>query len=175
VNEVFYNPGPRPEFFEVQGWSSDGTAIYTACTPSLNQDENALDFCRLNLATGELVGLSQTSGTNNEAAEYEEHGEGSPDGSLIAYMSSIGHGISSTFFLNWLRTDLWLMRPDGSERRQVTFYNVPGHPDSLPSGSRAIVSEMSWHPQGNAVVAAVFFDHADRLDEHAIIVFNIGR
>jgi uncharacterized protein (TIGR03437 family) len=175
VNEVFYNPGPRPEFFEVQGWSSDGTAIYTACTPSLNQDENALDFCRLNLATGELVGVSQTSGTNNEAAEYEEHGEGSPDGSLIAYMSSIGHGIQSSFFLNWLRTDLWLMRPDGSERRQVTFYNVPGHPDSLAAGSRAIVSEMAWHPQGNAVVAAVFFDHADRLDEHAIIVFNIGR
>jgi Tol biopolymer transport system component len=176
VNLMFYNPGPRPEFFEIQGWSADGGAIYTACTPYANQDENALDFCRFHLSTGTLEGLSGTSGTNGEPAEYEEHGEGSPDGRLIAYMSSGGHGIETTFFLNWLRTDLWLMRPDGSERKQVTFYNVPGRRESLPAGARAIVSEMSWSPGGDAVIAAVFFDNPPGTrDEHAIVVFRIGQ
>lgn len=169
----FYNPGPRPEFFEIQGWTADGRGIYVACTPFKGQEENALDFCRFDLASGEVVGLSATSGVDGEPSEYEEHGEGSPDGRRIAYMSSKGHGTKKGFFILWLKADLWLMNADGSNKRQITFFNVPGHPESMSRG-RAIVSEMSWSPRGDAVIAAVYFGHAFRKkDEHKIIIFKL--
>ena len=65
--------------------------------------------------------------------------------------------------------DLWLAEPDGSNRRQITRYNIPGSPDY--TGSRVMVSEMSWSPDGTKLAAKVYFvnDPKDRDDDVAAI------
>jgi hypothetical protein len=88
----------------------------------------------------------------------------------MAYMSTEPHGVDfKKFFILWLATDLWLADADGSNRRQITRYNIPGSPDY--TGSRVMVSEMSWSPDGTKLAAKVYFvnDPKDRDDDVAAI------
>lgn len=178
ANERYFNPGGRPELFEVQGFTHDGAGIYTACTPYAGQDDYALDLCRFDVAAGTIRSVVATSGLNGEPAEYEEHGEERPQGDLVAYIGSEPHGISTTRnFLAWLRSDLWLVRPDGSDRRQVTFYNVPGHPEADAAGGRVMVSELAWSHDGRYLVALVYFvgNEADASDDvRSIKLFELA-
>src|SRR5262249_49548657 len=39
-NVKYYKPGPRPEFFEIQGWTPNDKAVVFACAPLPGQDDN---------------------------------------------------------------------------------------------------------------------------------------
>jgi uncharacterized protein (TIGR03437 family) len=71
-------------------------------------------------------------------------------------MSSMGYGIvTNSFFITWLKSELWLANADGSGTRQLTFFNVPGQPGF--NGQRVVVSMLSWAPDSSALVANVYY------------------
>ena len=155
-NLRYFTPGPRPDIYEIQGWTPDDSALVISCAPLPGQDDNALDIAQMNLATGQLKQLTFTAGVDGQPAEYEEHAEVSPGGDALAFMSSMGYGIDTTsFFITWLKSELWLANADGSQPQQLTFFNVPGSPGY--KGQRAVVSMLSWAPDGSALAANVYY------------------
>ncbi|MFB3827307.1 MAG: TolB family protein [Bryobacteraceae bacterium] len=152
----YYNSAEQGlSFCEMQAWTNDDSGLIFAGAPLPGQDGYTSDVCRLDLSTGRITRLTETSGLNGEPAEFEEHAAIS-SADRLAYMSSKPHGVDfNSNFLLWLKSDLWIANADGSEARQVTFYNVPGHPEY--DGRRVMVSEMGWSPDGRQLVARVFF------------------
>jgi hypothetical protein len=61
--------------------------------------------------------------------------------------------------------DLWFMDTDGSNQRQITFFNQPGHPHydlvaPFRGDGKAIAIVPSWHPDGKKIALSVqFFGH----------------
>jgi len=174
-NITLYNPGARPEWFEMQDWTLDDSGVYFACAPLEGQDDYASDLCLLDLGSQQLTRLTFTSGVNGEPAEFEEHGDISPLGDAIVFMGSEPYGIdTSQNYLSWLRTDLWIINPDGSNKIRLTHFNDPGYPESDPQGERVIVSKMGWNPDGTKLVASVFYinrEDAGADDEPHIKIF----
>lgn len=78
-------------------WSPDGKYLLLCAGPV-----NGKDIYRLDASTGETLQL--TEGSNNAAASY------SPDGQWIAFNKMQPDG----------QTDLYIMRADGSDERQLT-------------------------------------------------------
>jgi uncharacterized protein (TIGR03437 family) len=155
-NLRYFTPGPRPDIYEIQGWTPDDSALVMSCAPLPGQNDNALDITQMDLATGQLKQLTFTAGVNGQPAEYEEHAEISPGGDALAFMSSMGYGIDpNSFFITWLKSELWLANADGTQTRQLTFFNVPGNPGY--TGQRVIVSMLSWAPDGSGIVANVYY------------------
>jgi len=177
-NVTYYDPGDRPEWFETQDWTLDDSGVYFACAPLEGQDDYASDFCHLDLATGTLTRLTHTSGLNGEPAEFEEHGDISPLGDAIAFMSSEPYGINTDDnYITWLRTDLWIMNPDGSGKIRLTHFNDPGYPESDPKGNRVMVSKMGWNPDGTQLVASVYYVNKEAKrsdDEPHIKIFHFA-
>ncbi len=151
-----YTPGPRPDVYEIQGWSSDDSALLLSTAPLPGQDDFALDIARFDLSTQQLSQLTFTAGVDGQPAEYEEHAEFTEQGDALAFMSSTGYGIDvNDSLLTWLKTELWIANPDGSQPQQITSFNVPGGQGY--NGQRAIVSMLSWSPDASAIVANVFY------------------
>ncbi len=120
-------------FNENQGFSPDGKQLIFS---SNCETEKLLgdDIFVLDLATGKARRLT-TEG-------YNEHGTFSPDGRYVVYMSNVGNKNKGT--------DYWIMKPDGSEKRRLTFFNDPASPEY--AGTKVVVSRLSWKPDGTAFV-----------------------
>jgi Tol biopolymer transport system component len=106
-----------------------------------------LDIYKTNLAT------NQTTNLTNAPGVWDEHAHYSPDGKLIAWVSS--KGLPFTLSDNWqqtLRTEVWIMNADGSNPRQATFFNTPGQPGA--TGSRVIMADLAWSPDGKSLIAS---------------------
>jgi Tol biopolymer transport system component len=134
-----------------------------------------MDIYWMDLSTQELTRLTETSGLDGEPAEWDEHAHLSPRGGVIAWMSSNGYGISNdpnAPVVDWLRCELWLMNPDGSGKRRVTYFNEPGHPEF--TGGRACVSDMAWSPDGTRLAMRVQFPESSRRDQLWIIEFSVS-
>jgi len=154
---TYYEPGDQKNWYESEDWALDDSGVYYACAPLAAQDDRSTDICHMDLDTQSSTRLTQTSGLEGEPAEWEEHGKLSPLGDAFVYMTSEGYGtISDTCdHASNLRTDLWIMNPDGSGRGKLTHYNEPGYPEYEPGG--VIVSDMSWSPDATKLVAIVFY------------------
>jgi hypothetical protein len=114
--------------------------------------DSYMDTCRMDFdSPTQVTRLNFTSGTDGEAAEWEDHSQLSPAGDVYAYISSEPYSVSpdAATALFTVKTDLWLMNADGSGPQRITYFNEPGHPDYL--GVRAIASEMRWSPDGTRV------------------------
>ena len=80
-----------------------------------------------------------------DGKSYNEHASYSPDGKYIVWMSNQGSvGVG---------TDWWLMRADGSGKRRLTHFNIPGHPESCSSSVYACLTD--WSPNGRQLLGGV--------------------
>lgn len=105
-----------------------------------------LDIYVTDLATGSTRNLTNTPG------EWDEHAILSPGGRKIVWMSSHGYRFApSQEWGNTLNTEYWLMNADGSGKRQLTWFNVPGSPEH--TGERVVVADSSWNRRGDQLVA----------------------
>ncbi len=144
------------QFFEVSAWSADSRKILY--TSDVGKDFlHKLDLWSYDVVTGELVNL-----TNSD--DFDEFGDFSPDSRRIIYMSSAGLGWeaaspSSIPFRDSLRTELYLMDANGSNKVKVTDLNGNGMPASLRSfgAARGIVSKMKWSSDGRSVYYELAF------------------
>jgi Tol biopolymer transport system component len=156
ANAVAYNPGPVPGWLEVHGWSADDSWIYFTCTAVPGMSDSYMDTCRMDFdAPSEVTRVNLTSGLNGEPAEWEDHSQLSPTGDVYAYISTEPYGISADVVtaLLTIKSDVWLMNADGSGRTRITYFNEPGHPDSL--GVRVVASETRWSPDGTKLAVRV--------------------
>jgi Tol biopolymer transport system component len=131
-------PGTRREFFESHGFSPDGEQIVFSGNLESGQRPEGMDIYLFNLRTQTLKNLTQSND------DWDEHAHFSPDGRTIVWSSSREQPEGKR--KGRLRTDYWLMDPDGSNKRRLTHFNVPNHPDYVEGG--AMPADSSWGPGG---------------------------
>jgi len=125
-----YQPG-GPGFYENHGFSPDGTRLLFTSNFEARRRFEAHIYS-MELKSGKLTRLT-TEG-------YNEHASFSPDGSRIVWISTVGNPDGGT--------DYWMMAPDGSRKRRLTFFNQKGNPQY--AGRKVVVADLSWRPDGRA-------------------------
>ena len=70
ANIKSYTPGPRPEFYEVQGWAPDDQSLIVSCAPLSGQNDNALNITQVFLSTNQFAQLTFTAGVQGQPAAY---------------------------------------------------------------------------------------------------------
>ncbi|MBU7046466.1 MAG: PD40 domain-containing protein, partial [Theionarchaea archaeon] len=131
-NTKIFTPGEHPCFYESHGFSPDGTKILFSGNLKKGQPLYGLDIYELDLETQKLTQLTDSF------YQWDEHAHYSPDGQKIVWMSSQGYD------MNPLKTDYWIMDSNGSNKTQLTFFNVPGHPHFM--GMPIVAADFSWGP-----------------------------
>src|SRR5262249_19630131 len=98
-----------------------------------NANRWGMDIWTADIATGALANLTR-------GPYWEEHASYAPNGRLISFMSS------SPYPTVLFQTELFLMNADGSDKRQITRFNVPGAAEKTDEKSMPIHN--SWSPDG---------------------------
>jgi len=149
-----YQPGKSHRFYESHVFSPDDTKILFCGNLEKDQLESGLDIYEMELSTGLLTKLTDSF------SDWDEHAHYSPDGTKIAWMSSTGFDIDIGFedlqTHQWpqkLKTELWIMDADGSNKEQVTHFNEPGHAHHITGD--VIVSDSTWSPDGATIAATI--------------------
>lgn len=138
-------------FHEPHDFTADGAQLLFAANLEDGQPATAMDIYALDLATGTVVDL-----TMQVPDWWEELPVCTPDGSQIAFISSSGLAFTSSTWQSTLRTEYWLMRADGTGKRQVTYFNDPSSWQF--TGKRTVASDGSWSPDGTRLAALIFED-----------------
>jgi Tol biopolymer transport system component len=132
---------------ETHGFSPDGRSIIFS---GIENGKSYYDFevYLMNLKTEALTRL-----TDND--EWDEHAHFSPDGQWIIWSSSEGipqnKNIKSIEDLKKLQLDYWIMKPDGSGKQRLTWFNEPSHPHHL--AGKTIAADFDWEPDGATLVS----------------------
>ena len=132
-----------------------------------------MDQYSYDLETGEFTNLQNTP------YFWEEGGCWSPDGQKIIFPTNF-HSAYKLDFTNpgWPtqpRTrEYWIMDADGSNKRPLTHFNIPGSTEYLEigQGQRMIAAECAFHPDGKKIFGIIGIDERD--DDQAQIQINIG-
>jgi len=133
-------------FYETHCFSPDDTSILFSTTKTAG-DFRHMNIVCLDLATGHTEML-----TDPALGQWNEHGQYSPDGSRIIWMTSTGIDQDlSNAKKGVVKTDYWIMNADGSNKMRLTYFNEPGAPEYRSSEN--IASDLSWSPDGKAIVA----------------------
>jgi Tol biopolymer transport system component len=153
-NRKVYQPGKSHRFYESHAFSLDGEKILFCGNLEKNQLESGIDICEMDLLTGSLTKLTDSF------SDWDEHAHYSPDGTKIAWMSSTGLDVTIGFedlkTHQWpykLKTELWIMDADGSNKEQITHFNQPGHEHHIEGD--IIVSDSTWNPDGTGIAATI--------------------
>ncbi len=147
-----YFVGEQPAFIEAHGFSPDGGKVLFSGNLLSGQPRSGMDIWHVDLETQELERLTETF------REWDEHSHYSPDGEKIVWMSS--SEIDQIILPSGARTDYWIMNPDGTNKRRVTFFNDPDSPGYIPWGVTA--SDHSWGPGGLCNMAYIMPYQDDR-------------
>lgn len=151
-----YEPGEKPCFYEGHSFSNDDEKILFSGDLEYGQPPHGMDIHELTLKSGKFEKMTDTS------EHWDEHSFFSPDGKMIAWMSSSGFDIrwgdvDKHDFHKTLMTDLWIMDADGSDKQRLTHFNTPGHPEYM-DGVRTVVSDISWGPDSRTIAALLGYD-----------------
>jgi Tol biopolymer transport system component len=149
-----YQPGESHRFYESHAFSPDDTKILFCGNLEKDQLESGLDIYEMELSTGLLTKLTDSF------SDWDEHAHYSTDGTKIAWMSSTGFDIDIGFedlqTHQWpqkLKTELWIMDADGSNKEQVTHFNEPGHEHHITGD--VIVSDSTWSPDSATIAVTI--------------------
>jgi Tol biopolymer transport system component len=120
-------------------------------TGSDQKDAQGMDQYILNIATGKLTNLT------NSTDVWDEHGVFSPDGEKILFMSAYPYRSDpKASKVMSIKTEFMLMDRDGANLTQLTHYRTPGYAEYSTKGGIAAVGE--WAPDGRSInLARLFF------------------
>ncbi|HET6990844.1 MAG TPA: hypothetical protein VFJ43_05945, partial [Bacteroidia bacterium] len=130
-----YEPGERC-FHECYGFSPDGSKLIFCSDYKTNQ------FLLENIFTIDTAGNNLTQLTDGN---YNEHSVYTPDSKHILWMSNKdckNHG-----------TDWWLMNPDGTDKKRLTYFNDPKNPMFM--GKAVWAGLVSFSPDGKKFIGGV--------------------
>jgi hypothetical protein len=168
-------------YYESHGFGPDDDWIYFSCSrPTTLTATPAWDMCRSPVPQFQsqppscpapaATALTTTSGEEPEVAAWDEHAHLSPiDDDVMVWMTS---------YPRWLTgPDLWLMKANGDQKAQLTFFNLPetlfndyevvrrvGTPDVI-SCDHAVASDSAWHPDGTRIALRVEYGGCEEEDE----------
>lgn len=118
LNNIRYFQPNGEGFYETHPFEDQCSFLYTYHRAGLG-----MDIYRHNLCAETSQRL-----TPGNPRIWEEHATPLPDGRIL-WISSGNYGIDQRQSDQWaLKSELWLMNRDGSNARQLTYFNVPGHP-----------------------------------------------
>lgn len=143
-----FQPGRARRLFETHGFTPDGGKIIYTATPENSSNKLGFDLYLLDLRTNVATNLTDSPD------EWDEHGQISPDGKKILWMSSKGLRLRPR--AADLKTDFWTMNLDGSEKTRLTYFNDPKSPQYIGGGVAA--GDSSWSPDGSHVAAYLIED-----------------
>jgi Tol biopolymer transport system component len=109
-NTKTFEPGARG-FYESYGFTPDGKRVIF-CS-NMNQPS---------VWTSQIFTMDAETGKDVKRLtekDYNEHAVYSPDGRFIVWMTTTQSG---TIGCDW-----WVMKPDGSGKRRLSYLNMPGH------------------------------------------------
>lgn len=139
---------------------ADDRILYSAGDDSQHLDIYIADF---------PSGANRTALTGTTAyPSWNEHAQINPAGTKIVWISSQQNAITRAGS-NIVRTDYWVMDPDGSNKSRLTYYNKSGYPES--SGFLTTSGDLTWSPDGTRVAAYVQIPGS--LPSGKIILFNV--
>jgi len=134
-------------WYETHGFSPDDAKIIFTANLEPNQQWTGADIYTYDLTTSELQRLTDTF------SDWDEHAHYNPDGTRIIWMSSTGYTFSG---VGDLRTEFWIMRPNGGAKTRLTFFNESSHPHS--TGYRTVAGDFDWSPDGRAIIGRLILD-----------------
>ena len=149
INDIqSLRPGTQKQFYETQGFSSDGGKIVFSGNLSLGQDAKGNDIYTLDLKSGALKNLTNTPD------EWDEYAHYAPSGKHIVWMSN--RGLPKPATAADVRSDYWIMDSDGANQRRLTFFNDRDSRDYVAGG--AVADDFSWNSDGTALAAVLIED-----------------
>ncbi|SDR61613.1 WD40-like Beta Propeller Repeat [Rhizobiales bacterium GAS113] len=135
---------PDTTWYETQSWSHDGRFVMFASDAGLTTPLG-MDLWVHDLVTGENQNLTRTP------QSWEEFGDFSPDGKLIAFMSSECCAYRPTDDCKTLRSELYLTTRDRAWTRRLTHFNDRDHPDAKDGPGGSIVTKLRWSEDGTRI------------------------
>ena len=130
-------------WYETHDWGRNGELVlYSGNTMGQLELFSDINYNTLEqLREGcEPIRLTETSGRNGEPWEFDEHAHFTQKHDAISWLrAEIGVD----------RGELWMMNPDGSGKRQITFFNTPGSEEYMLTGGEFeanVPSDHAWNP-----------------------------
>lgn len=137
------------QLYETHGFSPDGGTILFS---GIERGEYYYDMeiYKMDLASGETTKL-----TDND--EWDEHAHFTMDGRHIVWTSSMG--IDQEKGTTRPGLDYWIMEPDGSNKRRLTYFNDPSALEYVPGKIGA--ADFDWSPDGRQIAAYLIRGRGD--------------
>ncbi len=159
-NRKSFQPAGRV-WYEAHEFSQDGSKIL--CTiASGDRPYYNYDIWEMDISTQRLKQLTHTSDI------WDEHAHYSPDGRKISWVSSKGYPYNPEKWGSSLKTELWVMRSDGSNKTKITHFNEPGYPEY--NTERIIMSDNSWAPDGKRIIATIVSPNKGRKSTRIVMI-----
>lgn len=142
-NVTTLTPGSKT-FYEAHGFNRDSTKILFCADPD---GHNLYSY---DIYSAALDGSNVTNLTNSEA--WDEHAHIAKHGDYIAYMSSQPYPTydASLPAANGLKSETYVMAVDGSNKRRLTGFNIPGFAEY--DAERSVATSVAWNPTGTQLV-----------------------
>jgi Tol biopolymer transport system component len=134
--------------YESHDFSPSGDELLFSGNLEKGQEEVHGDIYLYNMKTSRLTNLTQSPN------DWDEHAHFSPDGKTIVWMTS--KGLPDSHRAAGVATDYWMMNADGSNKRRLTYFNTPGHPESMKGG--VVAADFAWSPDGSKIAAYLITD-----------------
>ena len=160
-----FQPGIRKMWHESHGFSPDDTKALLSGDLEEGYTIDTMDIYALDLKTDKLTNLTSNKRT------WDEHAHFSPDGEKIIWMSNQGYPRGTmpwNRYMEWLATDLWIMNSDGSEKKKLTHFNEPDHPEYVKG--RVVVGDGDWSPDGSKYAVLVNVMRPGNWEEWIVVV-----
>lgn len=149
------------QLYETHGFSPDGTEILFSGIPR-GEYYYDMEIYKMNLVSGETIKL-----TDND--EWDEHAHFTPDGSQIVWSS--GEGILQPKGLTRPTLEYWIMNADGSNKRQLTYFNRPRALEYIRG--RVAPADFAWGPDGHTLAAYVDKGRGDAEQENPTVLVTL--
>ena len=131
-------------WYETHDFSpTDSKILLTVGTES---EYSGFDIWEMDIETQTMTQLT------HNPDQWDEHAHYSPDGKKIVWASSGGYVYDPKKWTQTLKTDLWIMDSDGSNKERLTYFNEPGHHEYI---GPAISADSSWSPDGKKIAVSV--------------------
>ncbi|MCL4448342.1 MAG: hypothetical protein M1483_05375 [Actinobacteria bacterium] len=169
TNQHVYRPGQASPttFYETHAVMNNGTIIFSSNMSS--PYSSTCYACALGIFEWTPAGSQPPILLTPNTSAWNEHAALSPSGKHIAWITSQNEPfIPTTQWGATLRTDWWLMYPNGSHKIRATYFNTPNG-----FNGRVICAESSWNPTGTALIGTVDLVQGTTATSQIIIIrFN---
>ena len=168
-----YSPSEAEEpFYEIYGFTRDGKSLLFASNMEKGQKWFGMDICVMDLQTKKARNLNGTHEV------WDRYAAISPNGGKIVWSSSSSYslaflGYGGSKWRSEMLSELWIMNYDGSDKRQLSFFNLPDHEQY--AGGKSMIGGLAWHPSDPGRIAFILHtQQPSGFNSSAIIVAELA-